>query len=88
MFPTELTTAIAAAADPVAQKPFCRLAAVLRMASVMSDAGDRDLPPVQTLLETQGELVHHIHLDMSLDWLGEHLMPYATLTEGVDQMLH
>lgn len=85
-FPDELVTAIAGAADPMAQKPFCRLAAVLRMASVMSDAGDRNLPAITTLLETQGELVAHVRLD--LDWLASHLQPYADLTAGVDQMVH
>jgi len=85
-FPEELSVAIAGAADPLAVKPFSRLAAVLRMASVMSDAGDRNLPAITTLLETQPELVKHVQLDM--DWLGQHLQPYATLTAGVDQLLH
>lgn len=85
-FPEEMSVAIAAAADPMAQKPFSRLAAVLRLASVMSEAGDRNLPATATLLETQPDLVKHVNLDM--DWLAKHLQPYATVTAGVDQMLH
>ena len=85
-FPEEMSVAIAAAADPMAQKPFSRLAAVLRLASVMSEAGDRNLPATTTLLETQPDLIKHVHLDM--DWLAGHLQPYATVTAGVDQMLH
>jgi HD-like signal output (HDOD) protein len=84
--PTELSSAIAAAADPLAVRPFNRLGGVLRLASVMSDAGDRGLPAITTLLEVQPELVEHLHLD--LDWLAHHLMPWDLLTQGVDQLLH
>jgi len=85
-FPAHLVDALAAAADPLERKPFSRLGAVLRLASVMADAGDRGLPAVATMLETQGPLVAHLGLD--LDWLGQHLAPYDALTQGVDQMLH
>jgi HD-like signal output (HDOD) protein len=85
-FPKLMVDALHAAADPMAARPFSRLGAVLRMASVMSDAGDRGLPEVTTLLETHGELVAHMALD--LDWLAEHLMPFDALTLGVDQLLH
>jgi HD-like signal output (HDOD) protein len=87
-FPEELVAGLAAAGDPLAAKPFSRLGAVLRMASVMSDAGDRSLPALTTLLELQPALVHHLHLDLDLDWLAQHLMPYDALTSGVDQLLH
>lgn len=85
-FPVALVDGLAAAADPLATRPFSRLGAVLRLASVMSDAGDRGLPEVTTLVETQGELIKHLNLD--LDWLTKHLAPYATLTSGVEQLLH
>lgn len=85
-FPTTIVTALGAAADPMAVKPFCRMGAVLRLAAVMSEAGDRDLPAVTMLLETQAPLIEHLHLD--LDWLALHLTPYDTLTQGVEQMLH
>lgn len=85
-FPAEMVAALAAADDPMATRPFSKLGAVLRLASVMSDAGERNLPAVTTLLDTQAALVAHLHLD--LDWLAQHLQPYDTLTSGVDQLLH
>jgi HD-like signal output (HDOD) protein len=85
-FPEHIATAIGAADDPLASKPFSRLGAVLRLASVMSDAGDLGLPALTTLLETQPDLVTHLHLD--LDWLGQHMMPFDVLTSGVDQLVH
>lgn len=85
-FPPALVTALAAAADPLAARPFSRLGGVLRLAQVMSEAGDRQLPALTTLLDTQRPLVEHLRLD--LDWLGSHMSPYEALTEGVDQLLH
>ena len=85
-FPAEMVVALLAADDPMAARPFSKMGAVLRLASVMSDAGERDLPAITTLLDAQGDLVAHLHLD--LDWLAEHLQPYDALTSGVDQLLH
>ena len=85
-FPQVMVDGLHAAADPMAARPFSRLGAVLRLASVMSDAGHLGLPAVSTLLDTQPELVAHLNLD--LDWLVAHLQPYDTLTSGVDQLLH
>ena len=87
-FPDTLVAGLAAAYDPLAAKPFSRLGAVLRLASVMSDAGDRGLPALTTMMELQPELVHHLHLDLDLDWIAQHLMPFDALTSGVDQLLH
>ena len=85
-FPQALVDGLHAAGDPMAARPFSKLGAVLRMASVLADAGDQGLPPVATLMETQADLVNHLHLD--LDWLAAHLQPYELLCSGVDQMLH
>ena len=85
-FPAEMVVALLAADDPMAARPFSKMGAVLRLASVMSDAGERDLPAITTLLDAQGDLVAHLHLD--LEWLAEHLQPYDALTSGVDQLLH
>jgi len=85
-FPEVMVAGLRAAADPMAARPFSKLGAILRLASVMSDAGDLGLPEVTTLLETQGDLVAHMHLD--LDWLAQHMMPWDALTLGVDQLLH
>ena len=85
-FPAEMVAALRAAEDPLAAKPFSRLGAVLRLASVMAEAGEGGLPPLTTLLETQGPLVEHLHLD--LDWLGQRLAPHDSLTSGVEQLMH
>ncbi|MEY8875997.1 MAG: HDOD domain-containing protein [Leptothrix sp. (in: b-proteobacteria)] len=85
-FPAELIAGLAAAADPLATRPFSRLGAVLRLASVISDAGERDLPAVATLLDLHAELVAHMQLDLA--WLADQLMPFDTLTSSVEPMLH
>jgi HD-like signal output (HDOD) protein len=87
-FPDELVRALAAAADPMACKPFCRLGGVLRLASVLADAGDLGLDPLATLHEVQPELFHHMHFDLDEAWLSAHLASYEALTSGVDQLLH
>jgi HD-like signal output (HDOD) protein len=87
-FPDELVRALSAAADPMASKPFCPLGGVLRLASVLADAGDMGLDPMATLQEFQPELVHHMHFDLNADWLASHLASYESLTSGVDQLLH
>ncbi|WP_022981995.1 HDOD domain-containing protein [Ideonella sp. B508-1] len=85
-FPQTLVDGLSAADDPLNRRPFCKLGGVLRLASVMAEAGDLGLPPLTTLLEAQGELVQRLGLD--LEWLAGHLSPYETLTDGVDQLLH
>lgn len=55
-FPRVRPQALGDPADPMAAKPFSLLAAVLRMAEVLSDA----LEPAEP------ELIAHLHLDM--DW--------------------
>ena len=85
-FPEKLIEGLATAADPLSAKPFSRLGAVLRLASVMSDAGDRGLPALATTLSTQPELVERLKLD--LEWLADHLAPWEALVSGVDQLLH
>ncbi len=85
-FPPALVAGVIAAADPLATRPFSRLGAVLRLASVMSDAGERGLPVVATLQALHPELIQHLQLD--LEWLELHQKPWATLVGGVDQLLH
>lgn len=85
-FPAELVTALRASDDPLAARPFSRLGGVLRLASVMAEAGDMGLPPLTTLLDVQGELVRRLGLD--LDWLGTHMSPYEALTDSVEQLMH
>ncbi|MBN8489682.1 MAG: HDOD domain-containing protein [Burkholderiales bacterium] len=85
-FPDTLVHGLRAAEDPLAVKPFSRLGAVLRLASVMAEAGESGLPPLTTAVETQGALIEHLHLD--LEWLGHRMAPHDTLTNGVEQLLH
>lgn len=87
-FPDALVKGLAAAANPMEAKPFSQLGAVLRLASVMSDAGERGLAPLTTLMDLQPELMHHMHLDLDIEWLVAHMADYDTLTSGVDQLLH
>ncbi len=85
-FPAELVASLSAAADPLTVRPFSKLGATLRLASVMSDAGERGLPEAATLQELHPDLISHLRLD--LDWLQKHLTPWDQLTSGVDQLLH
>jgi hypothetical protein len=71
--------------DPLGAQPFSRLGAVLRLASVMADAGERQLPVISTLHELQPELLSHLEIDLA--WVERYLMPYETLTSSVDQLL-
>lgn len=84
-FPDAIVQAFEAVADPLGAVPFSRLGAVLRLASVMADAGERQLPVIGTLHELQPELVAHLELDLS--WVERYLMPYQTLTGSVDQLI-
>lgn len=87
-FPIEIVTGLSAAVDPMAAHPFSRLGAVLRLASIMSDAGERGLAPLATLLELQPELMHHMHLDLDQEWLIAHMVNHDTLNQAVDALLH
>jgi HD-like signal output (HDOD) protein len=84
-FPDHLTAALAAAADPLAAAPFSALGAVLRLASTLSDAGERDLPELQTLQQLHPALIERLGLDMEA--VGAELLPFSALTIGVDQLL-
>lgn len=84
-FPGSLVQAVETVADPLGAQPFSRLGAVLRLASVMADAGERQLPVITTLHELQPELLAHLEIDLA--WVERYLMPYQTLTSSVDQLL-
>lgn len=83
-FPAAMAAGLEAAADPMASRPFSRLGAVIRLASVMADAGARGLPEVDTMLEVQGDLATHLRID--IDMLRRRLQPWAQVTAGVDQL--
>jgi HD-like signal output (HDOD) protein len=84
-FPPEIVDALVAARDPLGTHPFSALGAVLRLASTLADAGDLQLAEVDTLVATHPELITRMVL--SVDDLVEHLKPWDSLTQGVDQLL-
>jgi len=84
-FPPLLVAAFSAAAAPMEVRPFCRLGAALRLASVVAEARQRGLPAGEALQHCQPELLAHVQLD--LDWLATHLPDHALAAAGADQML-
>ena len=84
-FPDVLQRAFAAAADPMEAKPFSRLGAVLRLASVVTEARDQGEDAVAALSTAQGALVDHLKLD--LEWVASHLPDHATATSGAESLL-
>ena len=73
------------ARDPLATLPFSALGAVLRLASTLADAGDLQLPEVDTLVALQPELM--ARMELSAEDLVEYLQPWDSLTQGVDQLV-
>jgi HD-like signal output (HDOD) protein len=84
-FPKEIVDALVAARDPLSAVPFSKLGAVLRLASTLADAGDLQLAELDTLISMQSEVM--ARLDLSADQVAQHLLPWETLTLGVDQLL-
>lgn len=84
-FPGSLVDSFAAAASPLAARPFDRRGAVLRLASVVTDCRELGQPWRDGLLAAQGELVAHLGLD--LDWLESHLCDHALACSGADTLL-
>lgn len=85
-FPTVLVEAFRAASEPLETRPFSRLAAVLRLASVVADCREAGLSVTEGLLSTQGELVVHLGLDLA--WLEQHLPSHELAVSGVDALMH
>jgi HD-like signal output (HDOD) protein len=84
-FPAELRLALAAASNPLKAAPFSRLGGVLRLASTLADAGERELPELATLKSLQSLLLARLEIDAEA--LGADLLPFEVLTIGVDQLL-
>ncbi len=84
-FPKDIVDALTAARDPLAALPFSALGAVLRLSSTLADAGDLQLPEVDTLIAVQTELM--ARMELTAEDLAEHLLPWDILTQGVDQLL-
>jgi HD-like signal output (HDOD) protein len=84
-FPAELSDALQAAADPLAAQPWSALGGLLRLASTLADAGERELEPLAVMQSLQAPLIERLQLD--LDALEPELLPFDALTIGVDQLL-
>ncbi|MBK9441419.1 MAG: HDOD domain-containing protein [Comamonadaceae bacterium] len=84
-FPRDIVDALVAARDPLGTLPFSALGAVLRLASTLADAGDLQLPEIDTLVATQPALI--ARMELSADELAQYLKPWDELTMGVDQLL-
>jgi HD-like signal output (HDOD) protein len=84
-FPKEIVDALVAAGDPLAALPFSVLGAVLRLSSTLADAGDLQLPEIDTLVTTQSALLDRLELT-EVD-LVEHLQPWDSVTLGVAELL-
>ncbi|MDT7836589.1 HDOD domain-containing protein [Aquabacterium sp. OR-4] len=81
-FPSALVDALHSAGDPLAVRPFQRMGAVLRLASVLADAGDSGLDPVASVDLAQPELSLALGLDLAnMPDLCPH---HARLTLAVD----
>ncbi|MEJ7137659.1 HDOD domain-containing protein [Amphibiibacter pelophylacis] len=85
-FPPALVQALAAAADPLELRPFNRLGATLRLASVAADVRRVGVAMAQALPEVQGDLLQHVQLSAAdIDgWLP----PWSGITSGVDELIH
>jgi hypothetical protein len=85
-FPAVLVEAFRATNQPMETRPFSRLAAVLRLASVVADCRESGRAVSEGLLSVQGDLVAHLGLD--LDWLEQHLPTHALAVSGADALMH
>ncbi|MFZ2986697.1 HDOD domain-containing protein [Ideonella sp.] len=85
-FPQSLVKAFGSAVDPMETRPFCRLGAVLRLASVICDCANMGVPVADGLRLTQPALLAHVNLD--LDWLVAHLPDHRLAVSGADALMH
>lgn len=85
-FPQVLINAFGSAIAPMETRPFCRLGATLRLASVINDCREMDMDPIEGMMETQEVLIHHLAIDP--DWVRAHLPDHRLATAGADAFLH
>lgn len=85
-FPPLLITAFGAAVDPMGTRPFCRLGATLRLASVIADYRALELDPIDGLAESQEALV--THLDLDLEAVARLLPDHRLACAGADALMH
>lgn len=85
-FPTPIVDALYTAAEPLAAQPFSAEGAVLRAASIMADAADDALPPLEALQRVQPVLVLGLGLDVPA--LTPQLPDHGLLTAPATELLH
>jgi HD-like signal output (HDOD) protein len=85
-FPDPLIRAFGAAIDPLEVQPFSRLGAVLRLASVICDCHELEVPVVAGLLSTHAELIGELGLDSA--WLGQALPDFRLASAGAEALVH
>ncbi|TXT41202.1 MAG: hypothetical protein FD135_533 [Comamonadaceae bacterium] len=84
-FPKEIVDALVAARDPLAASPFSSLGAVLRLSCTLADAGELQVPEVDALIAVQFELM--MRMGLTAETLAQHLPPWDSLIQGVEQLL-
>lgn len=70
-FPKEIVRALQASADPLAEKPFLRLAAIVHLACILADAQTSQTAVVEAIPADVAESMH-----MEPQWIADH-MPSA-----------
>ncbi|HYA65909.1 MAG TPA: HDOD domain-containing protein [Burkholderiaceae bacterium] len=83
--PQRLVEGFAHTPEPLDARPFSMLAAVLNMATVMADAGEKDIAPGQALEQANQPLLDHLRLDVP--WLQAKAPTYKELTAPIDELL-
>jgi HD-like signal output (HDOD) protein len=84
-FPKDIVYALVAARNPLAASPFSALGGVLRLSSTLADAGDLQLPEINTLVAVHAELM--ARMEVTAEDLAEYLLTWENLTQEVDQLL-
>lgn len=85
-FPTELIDAFRAASSPLAARPFSRLGAVLRLASVISESHEHGQTACEALESTHPDLLERLGLDLAS--LAAVLPEHADVVAGVNELVH
>ena len=83
-FPTALIDMFYTVGEPLAAQPFSALGAVLRLASVLADAGHDGIDPIATLASTHPALLRRLHLDPQR--LAARLLPHEQLTAAIGEL--
>ena len=84
-FPADIVDALYTASDPLAAEPFSPMGGVVRLASVLADAGSDGLEPVEQAHLHQPQLVARLGLDA--DTLHQLLPSWQLLTATVSDLL-